>query len=73
MRIISAQLNYSAEKERYRLLGNLMLAQKLLNDYLSVVNIDGIDPEGYAEGWMENFGVDTVARAEVLNMFVGEL
>jgi hypothetical protein len=70
VRIIQVQLNCSTEQEYYRILGNLLVAQKLLNEYLSTVNDEGIGPEGYAEEWMDNFEVDEVMRDEVLNMFV---
>jgi hypothetical protein len=65
VRIIQVQLNCSTEQEYYRILGNLLVAQKLLT-----VNDEGIGPEGYAEEWMDNFEVDEVMRDEVLNMFV---
>ena len=67
MNIISVKLNYSTERKKYRVLGNLLIAQALLNSYLSEGK--GVEPEGYAEEFMEKHGIDKVLRDEVLNMF----
>ena len=69
MRIIQVQYNCSTEQEFYQMLGNILLAQKLLNDYLSEVKEETVGPEGYAEEWMKNFNLSRKMRDEVSNLF----
>jgi len=69
MRIIQVQLNCGTQREYYRTLGNLLVVQKLLNDYLSSVNEEGIGPEGFAEDWIKSFGLTGPIKDEVLEMF----
>ena len=70
MRIIQVQLNYTTEQEYYKLLGILLLTQKLLNDYIAKKNSEeGIGPEGFAEEWIRDFGVAGTAKDQVLETF----
>lgn len=73
MKIIQVQLNCTTEAEFYRMLGVIMVVQKLLNDYMSHVGEEGIGPEGFAEEWMKIFGLDSQAKEQVLQMFFGAL
>jgi len=70
VRIIQLQLNCTTDAEFYRLLGFLIVVQKLLNDYLSKVKEEISEPENFAEEWMEEFELDSEAKDEVLNMFL---
>ena len=69
MKIIQLQLNCTTKKEYYRILGVVLVVQKLLNDYMVRVNEEGIGPEGFAEDWIKNFGLTGILKDQVLEMF----
>ena len=55
------------------MLGVLLVTQKLLNDYLPRQKEPGVGPEGFAEDWMENFGVTGTTKELVLQSFCSSL
>lgn len=69
MKIIPIQINCTTDAQFYRILGVMMVVQKLLNDYMSHKDEDGVGPEGFAEEWMEAFGLNSLAKGSVLSMF----
>jgi hypothetical protein len=69
MKRIRLNLNCTP-KNQYKVLGNLLVAQKLLGDYLKEIKEDPqVGPENFAELWMEDFGLDLQLKEDVLSLF----
>ena len=73
MKQLIVKLNCSTEQEYFKMLGILLVAQKLLNDYLARAGDEGIGPEGFAEGWIRDFGVTGPDKDLVLQAFLTSL
>ena len=73
MKHIVVKLNYTTEQEYYKMLGVLMITQKLLNDYLAQAGSKGIGPEGFAEDWIRDFGVTGTMKDLVFQAFFNSL
>jgi len=69
MRIVQVQLNCTTEREYYRILGVLIVVQKLLNDYMASRYEDGVGPEGFAEDWIENLGIEGPIKDYIVGTF----
>lgn len=73
MKRIVVRLNCTTEQEYFKMLGILLVAQKLLNDYLARARDEGIGPEGFAEGWIKDFGGTGPDKDLVLQAFFTSL
>jgi len=73
MKIIQIKLDCTTEREYYKALGNIIVAQKLLNDYLSVSGNKGVGPEGFSEEWFKNNEFEGPIKDNVSRFFFSSL
>ena len=73
MRIIEILISCTTEREYFKTLGNVLVAQKLLNDYLSVANNRGVGPEGFSEEWFKENKFEGPIKDSVSRFFFSSL
>jgi len=73
LRKLKLQLNSTTN--RYQQLGILLVANRMLNDYISSAHVFlGTEPEAFAESWMNAFVMgNKVFKDDIIRVFINML